>query len=158
MADQRDRIEALEFENSELLNANDILKEQVASHLTKIQRISRTAVKAKELNEMLKYVKHMENIIEKSVSDENLLHMQEHKGSAGISNSGAKAKNVQVDYMSMKQNHNVKKSLRKINPKSPTKKFNSSRKMGRRGENVDAKRSSIDLTVSYSQRSMSLKS
>ena len=69
----------MEFENSELLNANDILKEQVASHLTKIQRISRTAVKAKELNEMLKYVKHMENIIEKSVSDENLLHMQEHK-------------------------------------------------------------------------------
>ena len=60
--------------------------------------------------------------------------------------------------MSMKQNHNVKNSLRKINPKSPTKKFNSSRKMGRRGENVDAKRSSIDLTVSYSQRSMSLKS
>ena len=158
MADQRDRIEALEFENSELLNANDILKEQVASHLTKIQRISRTAVKAKELNEMLKYVKHMENIIEKSVSDENLLHMQEHKGSAfGISNSGAKAKNVQVDYMSMKQNHNVKKSLHKINPKSPTKKFTSSRKMGRRGENIKAKRSSIDLTVSYSQRSMSVK-
>ena len=60
VSDQRDRIEALEFENSELLNANDILKEQVASHLTKIQRISRTAVKAKELNEMLKYVKHME--------------------------------------------------------------------------------------------------
>ena len=110
VSDQRDRIEALEFENSELLNANDILKEQVASHLTKIQRISRTAVKAKELNEMLKYVKHMENIIEKSVSDENLLHMEEHKGSAfGISDSGAKAKNIQVEYMSMKQNHNVKK-------------------------------------------------
>ena len=49
---QRDKIEALEFENDELLNANNILKEQVASHLTKIQRISRTAVKPKELNEM----------------------------------------------------------------------------------------------------------
>ena len=60
--------------------------------------------------------------------------------------------NIQVEYMSMKQNHNVKKPLHKANSKSPTKKFTSSRKMGRRGEKVKAKRSSIDLTVSYSER------
>ena len=48
---------------------------------------------------MLKYVKHMENIIEKSVSDENLLHMK-HKGSAfGISDSGAKAKHTSRVYV-----------------------------------------------------------
>ena len=171
----KDKIEALEFENDELLNANNILKEQVASHLTKIQRISRTTVKSKELKEMLTYVSHMESMLENTVKEHQLLQKQMEEQSkmriAKMSEDAEYGYDVKISRMSISNNDNnntttttttnsnvnakIKraKSNRKKILENTSKRMKKKNAIKRKNNNNRVKRSSIDLSESYSSRS-----
>ena len=175
IVNQRDKIEALEFENDELLNANNILKEQVASHLTKIQRISRTTVKSKELKEMLTYVSHMESMLENTVKEHQLLQKQMEEQSkmriAKMSEDAEYGYDVKISRMSISNNDNnntttttttnsnvnakIKraKSNRKKILENTSKRMKKKNAIKRKNNNNRVKRSSIDLSESYSSRS-----